>query len=99
MFPGLVAGPEDVIWDSEGNFFCSNRDGSIRKLWRNGSVSVWAHVGGHPLGIEWLREGTEMVVCEADKVTRSSLSGCTTLPWPSTPGPKTGTARFYYPHH
>lgn len=68
LFQGQVLGPEDVIGDDEGNLWCSNRDGSIRKLWRNGSVTVWAHVGGHPLGIEWVQKGSQMVVCDADKV-------------------------------
>lgn len=66
-FQGLVDGPEDILSDAEGNLYCSNEDGTIRKLWSNGSMSVWADIGGRPLGIEWVQRGQLMAVCEPTK--------------------------------
>lgn len=70
-FEGLVDGPEDIISDAEGHLYCSNADGTVRKLWRNGSMSVWANLGGRPLGIEWVHQGGVMAVCEPTKVCQT----------------------------
>lgn len=50
---GEIEGPEDVIFDRDDNLYCPNRHGDIvrflapdYKKWE-----VFAHIGGHPLGM------------------------------------------------
>jgi ribose transport system permease protein len=50
---GEIEGPEDVIFDRRDNLYCPNRHGDIvrflapdYKTWE-----VFAHIGGHPLGM------------------------------------------------
>lgn len=50
---GEVEGPEDVIFDRKDNLYCPNRHGDIvRFLAPNYEQwEVFAHIGGHPLGM------------------------------------------------
>lgn len=63
---GQVDGPEDVILDGAGNLYCSNRDGRILRFAAPDFVaaSVFAKIGGRPLGLAFDREG-RLVVCVA----------------------------------
>ncbi|CAI5513915.1 unnamed protein product [Closterium sp. Naga37s-1] len=65
---GKVRGPEDVLPDAEGNLYSSDANGWI-KILKKGDVEPrdWVHVGGHPLGLAWRKDGRELVVCEALK--------------------------------
>ncbi|GJP29375.1 hypothetical protein CLOM_g16493 [Closterium sp. NIES-68] len=65
---GKVRGPEDVLPDAEGNLYSSDASGWI-KILRKGDREPrdWVHVGGHPLGLAWRKDGRELVVCEATK--------------------------------
>ena len=50
---GEIEGPEDVIFDRNDNLYCPNRHGDIvRFLAPDYSTwEVFAHIGGHPLGL------------------------------------------------
>ena len=61
---GEIDGPEDVILDEAGNLYCGSRHGDVlrflapdHKTWE-----VFAHIGGHPLGMAFDRAGN-LVVC------------------------------------
>ncbi len=61
---GQLDGPEDVIFDSAGNLYCGDRLGNIMRL--DGpdykDARIFAHIGGHPLGMAIDREDS-IVVC------------------------------------
>lgn len=57
-------GPEDVAVDSAGYIYTGTEDGSVIRIWRDGSARVVANVGGRPLGIEIY--GEDLLVCNAD---------------------------------
>jgi ribose transport system permease protein len=61
---GQLDGPEDVIFDSAGNLYCGDRLGNIMRLEGPDykDASVFAHIGGHPLGMAIDREDN-IVVC------------------------------------
>jgi ribose transport system permease protein len=61
---GEIEGPEDVIFDRDDNLYCPNRHGDIirfnapdYKTWE-----VFAHIGGHPLGMAF-DAGGNLDVC------------------------------------
>jgi ribose transport system permease protein len=61
---GEIDGPEDVILDEADNLYCGSRHGDVlrflapdHKKWE-----VFAHIGGHPLGMAFDRQGN-LVVC------------------------------------
>lgn len=60
--PGV--GPEDVIVQPDGAAICGLEDGRIVRMKGTGTEEI-ANVGGRPLGLEWMDDGT-MVVCNAD---------------------------------
>lgn len=56
---GELDGPEDVIFDKNDNLYCGSRHGDIirffgpdHKRWE-----IFAHIGGHPLGMAFDAEG------------------------------------------
>ena len=56
---GEIEGPEDVILDEEGNLYCGSRHGDVlrfhapdHKTWE-----IYGHIGGHPLGLAFDRNG------------------------------------------
>lgn len=56
---GDLDGPEDVIFDKDENLYCGSRHGDIirffgpdHKRWE-----IFAHIGGHPLGMAFDAEG------------------------------------------
>jgi ribose transport system permease protein len=59
-----VDGPEDVVFDSAGNLYCGDRLGNIMRF--DGpdlrEARIFAHIGGHPLGMAIDREDS-IVVC------------------------------------
>lgn len=63
---GQVDGPEDVLLDMDGNIYCGTRDGRLLKIAApdHKQVSIFARIGGRPLGLAFDREG-RIVVCVA----------------------------------
>lgn len=61
---GQVDGGEDVVFDREGNLYCGDRRGNIMRFEGpdHQSGTVFAHIGGHPLGMAIDRAGS-IVVC------------------------------------
>lgn len=61
-----VEGPEDVIFDAEGHLYTGTRHGDIVRFFGpdHARMEVFAHVGGHPLGLAFDRAGN-LVVCIA----------------------------------
>lgn len=57
-------GPEDVVVDAAGYIYSGTEEGSIIRIWRDGSARVLAKVGGRPLGVELY--GSDLLVCNAD---------------------------------
>jgi len=57
-------GPEDVAIAVDGTMFTGTADGSILAVTPSGEVSLVAHVGGRPLGVEM--HGDDLVVSNAD---------------------------------
>lgn len=72
---GEIEGPEDVILDEAGNLYCGSRHGDIIRFFApdHKKWEVYAHIGGHPLGHAFDREGN-LIVCVSGmglyKVTR-----------------------------
>lgn len=61
-----VEGPEDVIFDADGHLYTGTRHGDIVRFFGpdHRRMEVFAHVGGHPLGLAFDRAGN-LVVCIA----------------------------------
>ena len=61
---GQIEGPEDVILDRDDHLYCGTRQGDIvRFLGPDHTQSeVFAHIGGHPLGMAFDRAGN-LLVC------------------------------------
>jgi len=55
---GEIEGPEDVIFDRKDNLYCPNRHGDIVRFLAPdyGKWEVFAHIGGHPLGMAFDRD-------------------------------------------
>ena len=55
---GEVEGPEDVIFDRDDNLYCPNRHGDIIRFLAPDYTrwEVFAHIGGHPLGMAFDRD-------------------------------------------
>ena len=62
---GEIEGPEDVILDRDDNLYCGTRHGDIVRFFGpdHRKSEVFAHIGGHPLGMAFDREGN-LVVCD-----------------------------------
>jgi ribose transport system permease protein len=58
-----IEGPEDVILDRDDNLYCGSRHGDIVKFFGpdHKRSEVFAHIGGHPLGMAFDREGNLQV--------------------------------------
>jgi ribose transport system permease protein len=63
---GQVEGPEDVIFDRDGHLYTGTRHGDIVRFLApdHRQQEVFAHVGGHPLGLAFDRAGN-LLVCIA----------------------------------
>jgi ribose transport system permease protein len=61
---GQIEGPEDVILDREDNLYCGTRHGDIVRFFGpdHKRHEVFAHIGGHPLGMAFDRNG-DLLVC------------------------------------
>ena len=61
---GAVEGPEDVIFDRQDNLYCGTRHGDVVRFLAPdyGRHEVFAHIGGHPLGMAFDRDGN-LLVC------------------------------------
>lgn len=59
-----VDGPEDVILDRDGNLYCGSRQGDIMRFFAPDFArsEVFAHIGGHTLGLSFDRE-QNLYVC------------------------------------
>ncbi len=55
---GEIEGPEDVIFDRQDNLYCPNRHGDIVRFLApdHGRWEIFAHIGGHPLGMAFDRD-------------------------------------------
>jgi ribose transport system permease protein len=56
---GELDGPEDVIFDKDDNLYCGSRHGDVIRFFApdHKRWEVFAHIGGHPLGFAFDREG------------------------------------------
>jgi ribose transport system permease protein len=56
---GELDGPEDVIFDQNDNLYCGSRHGDVIRFFApdHKRWEVFAHIGGHPLGFAFDREG------------------------------------------
>lgn len=63
---GQVEGPEDVIFDRDGHLYTGTRHGDIVRFLGpdHQQMELFAHVGGHPLGLAFDRDG-HLLVCIA----------------------------------
>lgn len=63
---GEVEGPEDVIFDADGHLYTGTRFGDIVRFRapRYDQPELFAHTGGHPLGLAFDRDGN-LLVCVA----------------------------------
>lgn len=61
---GEIEGPEDVILDRDDNLYCGTRHGDIVRFFAPHYTrhEVFAHIGGHPLGMAFDRAGN-LLVC------------------------------------
>lgn len=61
---GVVEGPEDVILDADDHLYCGTRHGTIVRFLapEYRKHHVFAHIGGHPLGLAFDSEG-DLVTC------------------------------------
>jgi len=61
---GQLDGPEDVIFDREDNLYCGDRLGNIVRFDAPdyAQAKIFAHIGGHPLGLAFDRQDT-LYVC------------------------------------
>jgi ribose transport system permease protein len=61
---GQLEGPEDVILDRDDNLYCGSRHGDIVKFYGpdHKRSEIFAHIGGHPLGMAFDRDG-HLQVC------------------------------------
>jgi ribose transport system permease protein len=61
---GKIEGPEDVILDRDDNLYCGTRHGDIVRFFGpdHQRHEVFAHIGGHPLGMAFDRVGN-LLVC------------------------------------
>ncbi len=59
-----IEGPEDVILDRDDNLYCGSRHGDIVKFFGpdHQRSEIFAHIGGHPLGMAFDRAG-HLQVC------------------------------------
>ncbi|SEP11317.1 monosaccharide ABC transporter membrane protein, CUT2 family [Salinihabitans flavidus] len=50
---GELDGPEDMIFDREDNMYCGSRHGDVIRIFAPDytRIEVFAHIGGHPLGM------------------------------------------------
>jgi len=55
---GEIEGPEDVIFDRQDNLYCPNRHGDIVRFLAPDYTrwEIFAHIGGHPLGMAFDRD-------------------------------------------
>lgn len=61
---GEIEGPEDVILDRDDNLYCGTRHGDIVRFFGpdHKRSEVFAHIGGHPLGMAFDKTGN-LLVC------------------------------------
>ena len=50
---GTLEGPEDMIFDRDDNMYCGSRHGDVMRIFAPDytRIEVFAHIGGHPLGM------------------------------------------------
>ena len=63
---GRIEGPEDVILDENDHLYCGSRHGDVVRFLAPDytRMEVFAHIGGHPLGMAIDRDGS-IVTCVA----------------------------------
>ncbi|TPQ50903.1 ABC transporter permease [Prosthecomicrobium hirschii] len=56
---GELDGPEDVIFDRDDNLYCGSRHGDIIRFFApdHRRSEIFAHIGGHPLGLAFDPQG------------------------------------------
>lgn len=56
---GDLDGPEDMIFDADGNLYCGSRHGDVIRFFGPDHTKweVFAHIGGQPLGMAFDRNG------------------------------------------
>jgi ribose transport system permease protein len=61
---GKLEGPEDIILDRQDNLYCGSRHGDVYRFFAPDYTrcEVYAHIGGHPLGLAFDKD-ENLVVC------------------------------------
>lgn len=61
---GQIEGPEDPLLDRDGNLYAGSRHGDIYRFFAPNFTTheIFAHIGGHPLGMNFDRHGN-LVTC------------------------------------
>jgi len=61
---GEIEGPEDIILDRDDNLYCGTRHGDIVRFFGpdHKKSEIFAHIGGHPLGMAFDKDGN-LLVC------------------------------------
>jgi ribose transport system permease protein len=73
---GEVDGPEDIILDDDDNLYCGSRHGDILRFFPPDYTrhEVYAHIGGHTLGLAFDRDGSLVVCASGMGVFKITLS-------------------------
>ncbi|KPL52254.1 ABC transporter permease [Prosthecomicrobium hirschii] len=74
---GELDGPEDVIFDRDDNLYCGSRHGDIIRFFApdHRRSEIFAHIGGHPLGLAFDPQGNLLTCVGGMGLYRVSPSG------------------------
>ncbi|MCW1843348.1 ABC transporter permease [Prosthecomicrobium hirschii] len=74
---GELDGPEDVIFDRDDNLYCGSRHGDIIRFFApdHRRSEIFAHIGGHPLGLAFDADGNLLTCVGGMGLYRVSPAG------------------------
>ena len=75
---GNHGGPEDVTGGFDGSLYATSEQGDVLRIGSPFDVSVFAHAGGRPLGIEMAADGALLVANATIGLQRIELDGTVT---------------------